>query len=143
MFFTKSNVNWLFQTLHLLFGDTLDTMHENTKKLIDLGQFIEKDGYLLKTKSWGDAAKFDMVANMTSTKHGVIVVGQPKTGNHLCMSILDCLGCDRAEEIGIEGGINSMPFEDQPNIGAYARMEEKMKNADNFVILPHAHIQAR
>ena len=116
-------------------------MHKNTKKLIEDGMFFEKDGYLLKTASWENRDKFELVKNMESTKNGVIVVGQPKTGNHLCMSLLDMLGCDRAEELGNEKGISMKPFEDQPAIEAYSRMEEKMKNAQNLTILPHAHIQ--
>ena len=118
-------------------------MHENTKRLIEDGMFFEKDGFLLKTASWENSEKFDLVKNMKSTKHGVIVVGQPKTGNHLCMSLLDMLGCDRAEELGDEKGISMKPFEDQPAIEAYPRMEEKMKKAEKYTILPHAHIQVK
>lgn len=113
------------------------------KKLISIGEYFVKDGYFFKTRSWGNEAKFNMVANMKSTQHGVLVVGQPKTGNHLCMSMLDMLGCDRAEEIGDPNGINTQPFEDQPNIEAYARMEQKMEDARKYTILPHAHIQAQ
>ena len=38
----------------------------------------------------------------------MIVIGMPKAGNHFMMSVLDAMGCDRAEEIGQEpsGGIS-------------------------------------
>ena len=36
----------------------------------------------------------------------------PKAGNHFMMSVLDAMGCDRAEEIGQEesGGIAGQDF---------------------------------
>lgn len=73
-------------------------MHEITRKLIDEGHYKLKDGYILQATSWPEE-KFDIVANMKSTEKGVIVLGQPKTGNHLTMAILDALGVDRAEEL--------------------------------------------
>ena len=43
----------------------------------------------------------------SKSENGVIVIGMPKAGNHFMMSVLDAMGCDRAEEIGQEesGGI--------------------------------------
>ena len=42
------------------------------------------------------------------SENGVIVIGMPKAGNHFMMSVLDAMGCDRAEEIGQEasGGVS-------------------------------------
>ena len=42
------------------------------------------------------------------SENGVIVIGMPKAGNHFMMSVLDAMGCDRAEELGQEpsGGIS-------------------------------------
>ena len=36
----------------------------------------------------------------------------PKAGNHFMMSVLDAMGCDRAEEIGQEpfGGVSGTGF---------------------------------
>ena len=55
----------------------------------------------------------------------------PKAGNHFMMSVLDAMGCDRAEELGQEpsGGISAKPFECQRSLEAYKRMETKMKNS--------------
>ena len=73
-------------------------MHKITRKLIDEGHYKLKDGHILQAASWPNE-KVDIVANMKSTEKGVIVLGQPKTGNHLTMAILDALGVDRAEEL--------------------------------------------
>jgi len=116
-------------------------MHEITRKLIDQGFYKLKDGHILQTNSWPEE-KFDIVANMKSTEQGVIVLGQPKTGNHLTMAILDALGVDRAEELDKQDGISNIPFEDQRHLSAYKTMEDKMAKATNYVMLPHAHIQS-
>ena len=52
------------------------------------------------------------------SKNGVIVVGMPKAGNHFIMSVLDAMGCDRAEDIfnfgeGGDGVISGMIFQVQ------------------------------
>ena len=57
----------------------------------------------------------DKIMSMKGSEKGVIVVGLAKTGNHFFMSLLDALGCDRAEELGVKGGISSIPFEAQVN----------------------------
>merc|ERR1712241_1400507 len=120
----------------------IEKMHETTKELIKRGFFIERDGYILKAKSWSDEKKYDVLAKMNCTDKGVIVVGQPKTGNHAILAMLDGFGIERAEELNIDGGISTMPFEDQPNLMCYKRMEEKMKTSKNYITLPHAHIKA-
>lgn len=51
--------------------------------------------------------------NFASTKNALIVTGLPKTGSHLTMSILDSFGFERAEDLGDENGITSMPFDFQ------------------------------
>ena len=58
-------------------------------------------------------AQADKIMSMKGSEKGVIVVGLAKTGNHFFMSLLDALGCDRAEELGVKGGISSIPFEAQ------------------------------
>ena len=60
-------------------------------------------------------AQADKIMSMKGSEKGVIVVGLAKTGNHFFMSLLDALGCDRAEELGVKGGISSIPFEAQVN----------------------------
>ena len=85
-------------------------------------------------------AKFDTIRNMTSTEHGVIVMGVGKSGSHMVMSILDALGVDRAEELGVPGGVTPFPFEFQATHEAYHRMENMMAEAKRPIMLPHCHL---
>ena len=36
--------------------------------------------------------KLERIKNLKSTENGIVVVGIPKAGSHLCMGILDALG---------------------------------------------------
>merc|ERR1719454_1287514 len=56
------------------------------------------------------------------------------------MSILDALGIDRAEEIGVEDGISPFPFEFQTTHEIYHKMEKKMAEAKRPIRLPHCHL---
>jgi len=111
-------------------------------ELLAEGEISEVNGYLFpKHFMTAGKAQADKIMSMKGSEKGVIVVGLAKTGNHFFMSLLDALGCDRAEELGVKGGISSIPFEAQP-LDAYDKMEEKMAQADKPIILPHCHLYA-
>ena len=78
-----------------------------TEQLVKDGVLIEYEGMHLLASNFKETgvAKFDTIRNMTSTEHGVVVMGPAKSGSHLALSILDALGCDRAEELGVEGRV--------------------------------------
>jgi len=115
-------------------------------ELLENKWLFERDGYLFPYEDWKDAGmeKFQTIKNMKSSENGVIVIGMPKAGNHFMMSVLDAMGCDRAEEIGQEasGGVSAKPFECQRSLEAYRRMETKMEQSNKPIILPHCHLYA-
>ena len=113
-----------------------------TEQLVKDGVLIEYEGMHLLASNFKETgvAKFDTIRNMTSTEHGVVVMGPAKSGSHLALSILDALGCDRAEELGVEGGITPFPFEFQKTHEVYHRMEKKMAEAKRPILLPHCHL---
>ena len=87
------------------------------------GEISELNGYLFP-KHFMTAGKpqADRILAMKGSEKGVIVVGLAKTGNHFFMSLLDALGCDRAEELGVKGGISSIPFEAQADFLIHSNM---------------------
>ena len=86
------------------------------KNNLSEGEISEVNGYLFpKHFMTAGKAQADKIMSMKGSEKGVIVVGLAKTGNHFFMSLLDALGCDRAEELGVKGGISSIPFEAQVN----------------------------
>ena len=85
-----------------------------TQQLLDEKKIVEYAGqYFPNSPKNPGTAKFPKIRNMTSSEHAVIVMGPAKSGSHLAMSILDALGVDRAEELGVENGITPFPFEFQ------------------------------
>ena len=113
-----------------------------TEQLVKDGVLIKYEGMHILARNFKETGieKFDTIRNMTSTEHGVVVMGPAKSGSHLLLSILDALGCDRAEELGVEGGITPFPFEYQRSHEVYHRMEKKMAEAKGPVTLPHCHL---
>ena len=58
---------------------------------------FEYKGFLFPTNDFEkpEMNKFDKlerIKNLKSTENGIVVVGIPKAGSHLCMGILDALG---------------------------------------------------
>ena len=85
-----------------------------TQQLLDDKKIVEYGGqYFPNSPKNPGTAKFAKIRNMTSSENAVIVMGPAKSGSHLAMSILDALGVDRAEELGVENGITPFPFEFQ------------------------------
>ena len=102
----------LLHSLALLFILNL----KNPDFCLSEGEISEVNGYLFpKHFMTAGKAQADKIMSMKGSEKGVIVVGLAKTGNHFFMSLLDALGCDRAEELGVKGGISSIPFEAQVN----------------------------
>ena len=57
----------------------------------------------------------------------------PKAGNHFIMSVLDAMGCDRAEDIfnfgeGGESAISGMIFRLKFNVGGPVKVDGPYKN---------------
>jgi len=105
-----------------------------TEQLVKDGVLIKHEGMHLLASNFKETgvAKFDTIRNMTSTEYGVVVKGVGKSGSHLALSILDALGCDRAEEVGVEGGITPFPFEFQRTHQVYKRMEKKIFSLSSY-----------
>ena len=117
--------------------------------LLAKGLIHERDGKLLESVTYGlDNGsiddKLDIIKNMTSSEHSVIVVAWPKTGNHFLMAILDALGLPRVEDVprlpSGQVSINGKLFEAETDIAAYAQIEAKMAEANGPIILPHTHM---
>lgn len=105
------------------------------------GALVELNGYLFDTMFMAHgAAQAEKIMNMKGSDKGVVIMGLAKTGNHFFMSLLDALGCDRAEEFQADGLISAMPFEAQFTLEAYDQMEKRMAEATRPLILPHCHL---
>lgn len=113
-----------------------------TQQLVKDNLLFEHAGRYFFTANFKETgpAKFDTIRSMTSTEHGVIVMGVGKSGSHMVMSILDAIGVDRAEELGVPGGVTPFPFEFQATHEAYHRMEKMMADAQRPIMLPHCHL---
>jgi len=84
-----------------------------------------------------------MIRNFGSTENTVLVLGYPKAGSHLTLSILDELGVDRIEDLKAgDEQITSAPFEYQlgMNPKAYEIMERRLNATSDLLILPHCHL---
>ena len=113
-----------------------------TQQLVKDNVLFEHAGRYFSSDNFKETglSKFDTIRNMTSSEHGVIVMGVAKSGSHLALSILDALGVDRAEELGVPGGVTPFPFEYQRTHEVYHRMEKMMAEAKRPIMLPHCHL---
>jgi len=113
-----------------------------TQQLVKDNVLFEHAGRYFPSDNFKETglSKFDTIRNMTSSEHGVIVMGVAKSGSHLALSILDALGVDRAEELGVPGGVTPFPFEFQNTNEVYHRMEQMMAEAKRPIMLPHCHL---
>ena len=67
------------------------------EKLLKNGWLFEYEGFLFPRHDFEKPGmdkidKLRRIRNLKSTENGVVVLGIPKAGSHLCMGILDALG---------------------------------------------------
>jgi len=84
--------------------------------------------------------KGEKIRNFKTQSNAVMVVGYPKTGSHLILSILDELGIERMEQLG-EGEklVTPFPLEYQPSVQSFEYMEKHLADSSKLLTLPHCH----
>ncbi|CAG5104538.1 Oidioi.mRNA.OKI2018_I69.chr1.g1316.t1.cds [Oikopleura dioica] len=109
------------------------------EKELETGEVIEHNGAFY-TSAMAGPETLEKLRNADFPENAVTVLGFPKSGSHLMMSILDAIGITRLETLVAKDKHTFHPMEFRPNVAALDDQLAAIREHKGLVHTTHCHV---